>query len=188
MFSNLRVGKTLAALALLAGAQAAQAAQAADGIIDGAALEVGSGAKVQFLRGSVQSDWSARWFSNYGYHLGGYWDANLAQWRGNDSNANRGGHQNITVVNLTPVFRIQRDDKLGFYGEGGIGVSLFSHLYDNNEKRLATAFQFGDHIGAGYVFENKWEAGFKLQHYSNGGIKHPNGGVNFLVLKVARHF
>jgi hypothetical protein len=185
MFPNLRVGKTLAALALLAGAQLAHAD---DKIIDSASLEVGSGAKVQFLRGAVQSDWSARWFATKGYHLSGYWDANVAQWRGNDSNQNRGGHQNITVVNLTPVFRIQRDDKLGLYGEGGIGVSLFSHLYDNNEKRLATAFQFGDHIGAGYVFANKWEAGFKLQHYSNGGIKHPNGGVNFLVLKVARHF
>ena len=185
MFPNLRVGKTLAALALLAGAQMAHAD---DKIIDGASLEVGGGARVQFIRGAVQSDWSARWFSTKGYHLSGYWDANVAQWRGNDSNSNRGGHQNITVVNLTPVFRIERDDKLGPYVEGGVGVSLFSHLYDNNEKRLATAFQFCDHLGAGYVFNNKWEAGFKLQHYSNGGIKHPNGGVNFLVLKVARHF
>lgn len=186
MFPNMRVGKTFAALALLAGAHVAQAAD--DKIIDSASVEVGSGAKVQFLRGAVQSDWSARWFSNHGYHLSGYWDANLAQWRGNDSNSDRGGHQNITVVNLTPVFRYERDDKRGFYGEGGIGVSLFSHLYDNNDKRLATAFQFGDHVGAGYVFDDKWEAGFKLQHYSNGGIKHPNGGVNWLVLKVARHF
>jgi lipid A 3-O-deacylase len=167
MFSNLRVGKTFAALALLAGAQMAHAADGS-GIIDGASIEAGAGAKVQFIRGGLQSDWSQRWFSNNGYHLS--------------------GHQNLTVVNLTPVFRYERDDKLGFYGEGGIGVSLFSHLYDNNDKRLATAFQFGDHIGAGYVFDNKWEAGFKLQHYSNGGIKHPNGGVNWFVLKVARHF
>ena len=61
MFPNLRVAKTVAALALLAGAQMAHAADGS-GIIDGASLEVGAGAKVQFIRGAVTSDWSARWY------------------------------------------------------------------------------------------------------------------------------
>lgn len=185
MFSTLQIGKIFTALALLAGAQAASAA---DGWIDSASLEVGSGAKVQMIRGAVQSDWERRWFSGNGHHLSGYWDLNLAQWRGNSYRGVSGQRQNITVVNLTPVFRYERDDKLGFYGEAGIGVSLFSKLYNNDDNRLSTAFQFGDHIGAGYVLDNKWEIGAKIQHYSNGGFKHPNSGVNWLVLKVARHF
>jgi hypothetical protein len=28
----------------------------------------------------------------------------------------------------------------------------------------------------------------RIQHYSNGGIKHPNSGVNWIVLRVARPF
>lgn len=166
----------------------AHSAHAADQLVDSAAFEFGTGSKVQMVRFSAQSDWSTRWFASNGNHLSGYWDANLAQWRGNAYQNKPGQHQNITVINLTPVFRYQSDDKKGWYGEGGIGVSLFSELYDNDDNRLSTHFQFGDHLGAGYVFDNKWEIGAKIQHYSNGGYKKPNSGVNWFVVKAAYHF
>lgn len=171
-----------------ASAALAPAANAADKLVDHASLEIGGGAKVQMVRIGVQSDWRRRWFQGNGWHLGGYWDASLAQWRGNAYRDVDGQHQNITNIGLTPVFRYQRDDLKGWYGEGGIGVNLISELYNNDSNRLSTAFQFGDHIGAGYVFNNGWEAGMKIQHFSNGGFKKPNSGVNFLVLKVSRSF
>ncbi|TSB44416.1 acyloxyacyl hydrolase, partial [Alkalicoccobacillus porphyridii] len=40
----------------------------------------------------------------------------------------------------------------------------------------------------GYVFSNKLDLGVRLQHYSNGGIKHPNGGVNLALVRAAYHF
>jgi lipid A 3-O-deacylase len=172
----------------LAALLAWQPAFAADTLADSAAVEFGTGGKVQMLRFSVQENWKRSWFESNGTHLSGYWDANLAQWRGNAYQNRPGEHQNLTVVNLTPVFRFERADKKGWYGEAGIGVSLLSKLYDNDDNRLSTHFQFGDHIGAGYVFDNKWELGAKIQHYSNGGYKKPNSGVNWLVVKVARHF
>ncbi|EEC66864.1 hypothetical protein OsI_33362 [Oryza sativa Indica Group] len=95
---------------------------------------------------------------------------------------------NLVDLGLTPVLRFQRDDGKGFYGEAGIGVHLFSKLYRNNDKVLSTAFQFGDHVGAGYVFSNGLDLGIRLQHFSNGGIKQPNGGVNFAVARVAYKF
>lgn len=161
---------------------------AADMGADSVAVEFGTGSKVQMIRASAQKNWERSWFESNGTHLSGYWDANLALWRGNAYRNVPGDHQNIAVAGLTPVFRFERSDKRGFYGEAGIGVSLFSHLYNNDDNRLSTAFQFADHIGAGYVFANQWELGAKLQHYSNGGFKHPNSGVNWLVVKVARHF
>lgn len=182
---TIQLRKPLIALALLA---AAQCAGAADQLVDSVALEVGTGSKVQMVRISAQSDWSTRWFASNGNHLSGYWDANLAQWRGNAYQNKSGQHQNITVINLTPVFRYQADDKRGWYAEAGVGVSLLSELYDNDDNRLSTNFQFGDHIGAGYVFDNKWEIGAKIQHYSNGGYKKPNSGVNWLAIKAAYHF
>jgi lipid A 3-O-deacylase len=182
MFANKMKFGALAALLAL------QPAFAADTMADSAAVEIGAGSKVQMLRISAQENWQRSWFESNGTHLSGYWDANLAQWRGNAYQNRSGEHENITVANLTPVFRFERADKKGWYGEGGIGVSWFSKLYDNDDNRLSTHFQFGDHIGAGYVFDNKWELGAKIQHYSNGGYKKPNSGVNWLVLKVARHF
>ena len=185
MFSTKTILKPVLALAALL---ALQPAFAADTLADSAAVEFGAGSKVQMIRFSAQSNWDKSWFESNGNHLSGYWDANLAQWRGNAYQNKSGQHQNITVVGLTPVFRYERADKKGWYAEGGIGVTLLSELYDNDDNRLSTHFQFGDHIGAGYVFDNKWEVGAKIQHYSNGGYKKPNSGVNWLVVKAAYHF
>ena len=148
-------------LTLAASFTVSQSAQADDRLIDRASFEIGGGKKVQMVRFGVQSDWSRRWFQSNGYHLGGYWDASIAQWRGTSYRDVNGQHQNITNIGFTPVFRYQRDDLKGWYGEGGIGVNLLSELYNNDGNRLSTAFQFGDHIGAGYVFDNQWEVGMK---------------------------
>jgi lipid A 3-O-deacylase len=181
--------KTRNFVAAAAALFAMNAAHAAEGLVDSASFEIGGGKNVQMVRVAVQKDWNQRWFaSSNGYHLSGYWDANLAQWRGNAYRNVSGHHQNITVVGLTPVFRYERDDKLGLYGEGGIGVSLFSELYNNSDNRLSTAFEFADHIGVGYVLDNKWDLSARIQHYSNGGIKHPNSGVNWFVLRAAYRF
>ena len=123
-----------------------------------------------------------------GYHLSGYWDANVAYWRANRWLDVPGNHKNLAVIGITPVFRWEADDKLGFYADAGIGAALFSSVYRNTHRQLSTAYEFADHVGVGYVFANKWELGVRIQHYSNGGIKHPNGGVNLAVLKAAYHF
>ncbi len=141
------------------------------------------------LRVGVQSDWEGRrWFEGNGRHVSGYWDLSLARWRGTAYNDFPGAHQFITDIGLTPVLRYAADDRLGWYAEGGIGAHLFSHVYNNDGKRLSTAFQFGDHLGTGYVFANGWDLGVKFQHFSNAGIKEPNNGVNYVMLKLARPF
>ena len=77
---------------------------------------------------------------------------------------------------------------MGWYVEGGIGAALLSERYDNDDNRLSTLFQFSDHVGAGYAFQNKWDVALNVEHFSNGGIKSPNIGVNFLILNAARPF
>lgn len=174
--------------------QAAVAAVALIGLqstsyaVDSTSVEIAGGQNVQMLRLGAQWDWkNTAWWQSNGTHIGGYWDVTVAQWRQNHYNGTD-QKKDFTDIGLTPVFRFQRDDKKGFYAEAGVGVHLFSSLYNNNDKKLSTAFQFGDHIGAGYVFSNGVDVGLKLQHFSNGGIKQPNGGVNFAVLKAAYHF
>jgi len=65
---------------------------------------------------------------------------------------------------------------------------VLSKTYNSNDDGLSTAFQFGDHIAVGYVFDNKWEVALKAQHYSNGGIKKPNSGVDVIMLKAAYRY
>jgi lipid A 3-O-deacylase len=157
-------------------------------MVSSASAEFGTGDKTRMLRLGIQSDWNARWFQSNGTHLSGYWDLTLAKWRGTAFRDVQGATQSITDIGFTPVFRFQRDDKRAWYGEAGIGVHRLSDLVDNSGNQLSTRFQFGDHIGAGYVFANQWEVGVKIQHFSNGGYKKPNSGVNFIEVKASRHF
>jgi lipid A 3-O-deacylase len=178
--------KTLLALAAMLAA--ALPSTAAGVSADSVSLEIGSGRKVQMARVAAQSRWDKRWFQSNGTHVGGHWDLSLSQWRGSAYQNVQGQDIHIVDIGLTPVFRLQADDLKGWYAEGAIGVHLLSKLYDNNSDYLSTRFQFGDHIGGGYVFNNGWEAALLIQHFSNGGIKRPNSGVNYLVFKVARAF
>jgi hypothetical protein len=184
MVSTQKIGKSLAALAAVF---AVNSAFAADGWFDSASLEVGGGDKVQMIRAAAQHDWNQRWLPSNGRHLSGYWDFNVAYWRGTDYRS-MDRNQNLAVIGVTPVFRYEADNKLGWYAEGGIGASVFSELYNNADNHLSTAFEFADHVGVGYVLDNKWDLSARIQHYSNGGIKHPNSGVNWFVLKAAYRF
>jgi hypothetical protein len=173
--------KTLLATAVL------MALQAPSYAVDSASLELGTGNKTTVARAALQWDWDNKWWQSNGTHIGGYWDLSAGLWHGTRYN-NTDSSQNLTDIGFTPVFRFQRDDKKGAYVEGGIGVHLLSHVYNNNDRHFSTAFQFGDHIGTGYVFANGLDLGLRLQHLSNGGIKEPNGGVNYALIRVAYPF
>jgi lipid A 3-O-deacylase len=163
--------------------------QASAFAVDSFSLEAAAGKHhTQLVRAAAQWNWDKKWFDSNGTHLSGYWDASVAVWRGNRHRGVEGDKQHIVDIGFTPVFRFERSSKKGLYAEAGIGLHLFSELYDNDGRRLSTAFQFGDHIGAGYVFDNGLDLGLRLQHFSNGGIKKPNGGVDFAVLRVAYAF
>jgi hypothetical protein len=178
--------KMIAAAAALLILQPAFAAS--DKQVDAVSLDVASGTRTQMARLGLQSDWDQRWFQSNGTHLSGYWEASAGTWRANHYRNIDGQQQRLWDVGFTPVFRFENDNKLGFYAEGGIGVHYLSKLYDNDTYRLSTHFQFGDHVGVGYVLDNHWEIGMKIQHFSNGGYKKPNTGVNFVDIKASYHF
>lgn len=180
-----------AALLLLAGVPAASFAgdSASTFAPDTYSAEVGTGNSTQIARVGAQWKWGQnwRWWESNGTHIGGYWDLSYAYWRGNRFN-NTDASQHINDFGITPVFRFQRDSLTGPYAEAGIGAHYLDDLYSNAGRRLSTRFEFGDHIGFGYVFQNKLDLGIRLQHFSNGGIKEPNNGVNYAVLRVAYPF
>lgn len=155
---------------------------------DSFSFEVATGDRTYMARVGAQWDWNKKWFQSNGTHLGGYWDIAGAYWRENRHREVVGKKNSLFEVGITPVFRFQRDDKRRWYVEGGIGAHYLSELYDNDGARLSTHFQFGDHLGIGYVFSNGLDVGLRLQHFSNGGFKEPNSGVDVAVLRVAYPF
>lgn len=154
---------------------------------DSASLEYGTGNQTRIGRAALQWDWQKNWLDSNGTHLDGYWDLSLARWQDRAWDGVSGRDHYDTDVGLTPVFRFENSNKLGWYGELGIGANILTPMYNNNHRHFSTAFEFGDHIGFGYQ-RQRWSVGIKLQHYSNGAIKHPNPGANFAVLGVAFKF
>lgn len=136
----------------------------------------------------LQSDWNKNWFASNNTHINGYWDLSLGQWRLHDYKGIPGNRKDIYDISITPVFRYESLDKKGLYAEAGIGLHVMSALYQNKNRKFSTAFQFGDHIGFGYVFSNNLDLGIRLQHISNGSIKRPNPGMNSIVVRAAYHF
>jgi hypothetical protein len=55
---------------------------------------------------------------------------------------------------------------------------------------VGSAFQFADMVGVGMIFgaQQNYQAGFRFQHLSNGGIKEPNPGINFSQLYLQYNF
>ncbi|MGE0874104.1 MAG: acyloxyacyl hydrolase [Burkholderiales bacterium] len=174
-------------LAALAGAALALPALPAKAV-DSVSLELGTGDATDMGRIGLQWKWDSRWLAGGGWHLGGYWDAQLGYWKSRPGGGVSGN--SIVDFGITPVFRYQRDDGRGFYVEGAIGFHYLSKKEINANRRFSTNFQFGDHVGAGFRFggRNEWDASIRLQHLSNGSIKRPNPGINFLQLRLQHHF
>ena len=155
--------------------------------IDAATVEAGSGIRTQFVRGSVQWNFQRALYESDRMAVKGYWDLSLAQWRGTRFDNQAGVNQNLTEIGITPMFRFQPKGSK-FYGEAGIGMHVLSELYNNNDRKLSTAIEFGSQLGIGYNLTPRTDVGLSIQHYSNGGIKHPNSGVNFVSMKVSYNF
>ena len=153
--------------------------------VDSASAEYGTGNGAQMWRLGAQWKWQSRWLQSGNWHMGGYWDAQVGQWSGDGKNT-------ITDLGLTPVFRYQQTtpSSISPYVEGAIGFHLISPVRLEPARGFSTAFQFGDHIGAGARFgeRGRYDLGLRFQHLSNAGTKKPNNGINFTQLRFQFHF
>lgn len=142
--------------------------------LDGAAVEFGYGDReASLVRASVQWQQLQRLLPP---SIRLHWDLSIARW---DSDTDA-----IYDVGFTPVFRYSGVARRP-YLEAAIGLHWISSTAVHRHAPFSTRFQFGDHVGIGYRF-NRYELSVRLQHLSNGGLRNPNPGINFLIFRVAR--
>lgn len=94
-------------------------------------------------------------------------------------------------VGLSPALRYTfGDGDRRLFVEAGVGLFVIVPRFNTGDHRFSTAFNFGDHVGMGVRFgeAQSQEVVLRVQHFSNGGIKNPNPGINFLQLRYAYHF
>ncbi len=168
-------------MALVAGLACAFPALALDSV----SLETGSGDEgTEVLRAGAQWTWQQRWFTERSWTLGAYWDVQAGRWTGTTDD--------LWDFSVTPVFRLERArrSKSYPYVEAAIGFHILSDIRVNPQRRFSTNFQYGDHIGVGlrYGERYRYDLGLRLQHLSNGGLSKPNPGINFWQLRLQYHF
>jgi hypothetical protein len=157
--------------------------------VDSMALEYGTGNKTDVVRVSAQWNWKKPLWTSASTELTGHWNVDLMHWKENKYNNVPGQTENFWSTGITPILRLQAaGSKTGVYGEAGLGVNYFSQLYNNNTSQLSTHYQFGSLLGVGYRFQQNFDLGLRITHYSNGGFKSPNSGVNLALVRAAYRF
>ncbi len=155
--------------------------------VDGFSVIGGTGEHADMGAVGLVWNWDKRWFTEGNWFLGGYWEADASYWRGDGP-----GGRSIYGLGITPVFRYERLPVNGFapYIEAAVGVHVFSSVRLSDDKKMGTAFEFGDHVGLGFRFGEglKYDLGYRYQHYSNAGISDNNGGVNFHQVRLKLAF
>ena len=154
--------------------------------VDGISFIGGTGDDAKMGAIGLVWNWDKQWFKSGDWSLGGYWEADVSYWKGDDPGGN-----SIGGVGITPVFRYGSDaGDIAPYIEAGVGMHLFSSVRLNDQKKMGTAFEFGDHIGFGFRFGEgrRYDLGYRYQHYSNAGISENNGGVNFHQIRLKYGF
>ncbi len=130
-------------------------------------------------------DWSwSRQLSHM--KLSAYFEAGVGRWTTEDSGVSSWSW--VTQVGVTPVLRLQPTGAANrWFAEAGVGANYIVPIYQSQDKRFSTQFNFGDHVSVGrqYGERRQHELLLRLQHFSNAGIAHPNPGENFIQLRYA---
>lgn len=156
--------------------------------VERVAIEAGTGDDVNIVGVEVSSSEWRRGVLGRGWSWSLYGKVGVARWEGrNDDTA----HKHLVDLTAYPVLRL--DSCMGSswspYIEAGIGAHLLSKTRIN-DRRLSTAFQFGEFVGVGWSIgpKRKFDLGIRVQHLSNASIKKPNPGLTYGSLVLQYRF
>lgn len=188
--SGIAIRKFLVAIGSIAGCVVCAESANAQGLMhpESVFFQLGNANSTNSFTGGLTWDWDRKWDLGSG-QLSGFFEGFLSVWSYPDGTAP--GHTQLAQVGFTPVFRwTPSHGESPWFVEGGIGLTLTSKLYQPTGKRFSTAFNFGDQIAVGRSFgeRRQHEVSLRLQHFSNGAIKHPNPGENFYQVRYAYRF
>lgn len=137
---------------------------------------------------SVGAVWPWSWQRQVrGGRLEGLTEAYVSRWSVRDN----GGRAGFTHLGVVPVLRYRFEEgRSPWFIEGGIGLTYMDRVYRADGKQFSTRFNFADVLGAGRNFGDgqRHEVSLRLTHFSNGGMKHPNPGMNLVRLRYGLLF
>lgn len=149
----------------------------------GVSINVGKSGSIESYRVGLQKNFNKILYSNETISLNGFHELGIGTLRGHN-----GDH--IDLISYSPVFTLNfnrfNSSTIKPYIDGAIGVSAISRKTINS-KDLSSTFQFEDRVSLGLSLDNI-NLYIRLIHYSNGGIKEPNDGINIVNLGIDYKF
>lgn len=137
---------------------------------------------------SVGAVWPWSWQRQVrGSRLEGITEAYVARWSVKDS----GGRAGFTHFGVVPLLRLRfSEGRSPWFIEGGIGITYMDRVYRTSDSQFSTQYNFSDVLGAGRNFGagQRHEVSVRLTHFSNGGLKEPNPGMNLVRLRYGVMF
>jgi hypothetical protein len=114
----------------------------------------------------------------------------VGRYLGNWSSRPQASARRTPGAGLGPSLRWRGAAGQSWFVELGTGVSWFSRHYRNGSDAFGSRVNFSSHLGLGRNFgpQRAHELSLRIQHSSNAGIKEPNPGENFLLLRYAHVF
>jgi hypothetical protein len=151
-------------------------------------LQVGDGNHTRSVTAGLSWDlaWRHRWA---GGELSADVDASLGGWCIQEGGLVRSPW--VTQIGLPPVLRWSpRQQGQRRFLEVGVGVNVLTPVFNDHGRPFSTAFNFGDHLAVGKSFgiRRRDEIALRVQHYSNGGIRQPNPGINFVQARYSHGY
>ncbi len=153
-------------------------------------VQAGDGNHTRTLTAGL--DWDLPWHKSLATgELSAYAEASLGRWWMSDHQVDRSAW--VTQIGLTPVLRYrfgEGEPRPHWFTELGIGLNVLTPVLQDNSRRFSTKFNFGDHLALGRSFgaADENEIALRVQHFSNGGIRQPNPGINFVQLRYVHRF
>ena len=154
---------------------------------DGGFLEYGRSAH----HGNVLTagvNWQGEWHRDWGpVYVTGSLEAFASRWSWDRTTP---GNSHSVVLGLVPLARFRPSQASPWFAEAGIGVSYADERYVTDNKQFSTRFNFYDVLAVGRSFgaQRQQELSLRVTHVSNGGIRHPNPGENFLQVRWSTRF
>ncbi len=143
--------------------------------------QVGRGEDVDSLAIGLQWAWRDPQQHVAGGSWTGYTELLIGRWSTRGSERDR---TNSTQIGLSPTVRYNFFRWPAWFVEGAISINAIAPAFRNGDKEFSTVFNFGEHLGIGFRTAGNWEWILRYQHLSNGGLRKPNPGQDFIQLRV----
>lgn len=147
-------------------------------------VQAGSGDGVDSVTAGLQWAWPRQPLPFGGGALRGSFELAIGRWAAHDR---CDGRAISTQIGIAPTLRYSFARWPQWFVDTAIGVNAITPVFRHGEDEFSTVFNFGEHIGIGYHSAGSdWEFTLRYQHFSNGGIRKPNPGQDFIQLRFGR--